>query len=106
MVRRRAARAPRLTCRAAMAGMASGGRFADCLYLLTLWPFRSPVRLSAWASVSPSAGPPVRLASPPPRPYSDQRADHLPGALEHSPGVVVAQQLQRLGERTPLAGGN
>jgi hypothetical protein len=39
-------------------------------------------------------------------PHRDERSNHLSGPLQHPPGVVVAQDLECLGERPPLAGGD
>ena len=35
-----------------------------------------------------------------------QRADHLAGALEYAPGIIVAQRFECFVEGAPLAGGN
>src|SRR6185295_14812932 len=67
---------------------------------------RSILRASCSGLFRLSASPPLRPTATPPRPYRHQSTHHLTSPLEHTARVVVAQDLQRLGQWSPLAGGD
>src|SRR5688500_18270594 len=72
----------------------SGSRSAVFLYLLALLLIRQMIRPAA----HPSPCAPVSS----PGPHRHQRPHHFTCAFEHAARGVVAQQLERLGKRTPL----
>ena len=55
---------------------------------------RSPAACPSARRIRPPRRPPAR----PPRPDGHQRAHHLAGPLQHPSRVLVAQQIERLGQ--------
>src|SRR5262249_966310 len=110
IVRRSASTAPRLSSSAAMAAMSVDGRavrrYGGRGVFLTLPPLPLlPPPPPPPPSPPPPRPPPFRPLRPS-GPDRHPRPHHLAGALEDTPGVVVAEQVERLVQAAPLAVGD
>src|SRR5215204_2937732 len=98
------ASAARLSSNTAIAGMLVGGtterRYRGRLGLVSV--VLRPRVLHFYRSLVPS----FRRSARPSPPHRYPSPHHLSGPLEHAPRIIVAQGLQRLRQRSPLAGGD